>query len=103
MQAMTRAPWTFGRDHRAPENAAHVAPLPWISIALMVHRRGDRGKTARRLSAPRSSLERARPYWQKLERIDPLNPQDALGSMCCRKKDRTDCRSHTLHRIVRVA
>ena len=48
-----RAPWTSGRDPPAPENAAHVARLPRISdAACRVPRRGDRGKPARRLSAP---------------------------------------------------
>ena len=56
-----RAPWTSSRDPPAPENAAHVARLPGISdAACRVPRRGDRGKPARRLSAPSYSRARAR-------------------------------------------
>ena len=54
------APWTSGRDPPAPEMAAHVAPLPGISdAACRVPRRGDRGKPARRLSAPHSRESQA--------------------------------------------
>ena len=51
--AAAPCPRTSGRDPPAPEMVAHVVPLPEISdAACRVPRRGDRGKPARRLSAP---------------------------------------------------
>ena len=56
-----RSPLTSGRDPPAPEMAAYEALLPEISdVAFMVPRREDRGKPARRMSAPNSFLARSR-------------------------------------------